>query len=189
MQDQPSMRQACCLKQTIRIGCIHCLPLLENTLILVPKGFGSLFKSITDNYKFENILLNGAELEASLAPKLMICLCYFFCKLRTALALIKATTACRATFKHSPNEPARLARQWVKERGIIVRALIVHIFSGSFGSAVDTFLSRAEFIYLAARLARQWMKERGIIVCTLIVGFIYVTSHAKTFLYGIRSNG
>ena len=79
----------------------------------------------------------------------------------------------------------------MKERGIIVRALSVHIFSGSFGSAVDTFLSRAEFIhvYLAARLARQWMKERGIIVCTLIVGFIYVTSHAKTFLYGIRSNG
>ena len=119
----------------------------------------------------------------------MICLCNFFCKLRTAFALIKATTECRATFKHSPNEPARLARQWVKERGIIVRALSVHIFSGSFGSAVDTFLSRAEFIYLAARLARQWMKERGIIVCTLIVGFIYVTSHAKTFLYGIRSNG
>ena len=141
MQDQPSMRQACCFKQTIRIAFIHCLPLLENTLILVPKGFGSLFKSITDNYKFENILLNGAELEASLAPKLMICLCNFFCKLN------------------------------------------------SFGSAVDTFLSRAEFIYLAARLARQWMKERGIIVCTLIVGFIYVTSHAKTFLYGIRSNG
>ena len=189
MQDQPSMRQACCFKQTIRIAFIHCLPLLENTLILVPKGFGSLFKSITDNYKFENILLNGAELEASLAPKLMIYLCNFFCKLRTAFALIKATTECRATFKHSPNEPARLARQWVKERGIIVRALSVHIFSGSFGSAVDTFLSRAEFIYLAARLARQWMKERGIIVCTLIVGFIYVTSHAKTFLYGIRSNG
>ena len=91
MQDQPSMRQACCFKQTIRklIGFIHCLPLFENTLILVPKGFGSLFKSITDNYKFENILLNGAELEASLAPKLMICLCNFFCKLRTAFALIK----------------------------------------------------------------------------------------------------
>ena len=72
----------------------------------------------------------------------------------------------------------------MKERGIIVRALSVrvHIFSGSFGSAVDKFLWRAEFIYLAARLARQWMKERGIIVCTLIVGFIYVTSHAKTFL-------
>ena len=45
-----------------RVRFIHCLPLLENTLILVPKGFGSLFKSITDNYKFENILLNGAEL-------------------------------------------------------------------------------------------------------------------------------
>ena len=72
MQDQLSMRQACCFKQTIRVGFIHCLPLLENTLILVPKGFGSLFKSITDNYKFENILLNGAEFEASLAPKLMI---------------------------------------------------------------------------------------------------------------------
>ena len=57
-------------------GFIHCLPLFENTLILVPKGFGSLFKSITDNYKFENILLNGAELEASLAPKLMICLLF-----------------------------------------------------------------------------------------------------------------
>ena len=72
----------------------------------------------------------------------------------------------------------------MKERGIIVPALSVrvHIFSGSFGSAVDKFLWRAEFIYLAARLARQWMEERGIIVCTLIVGFIYVTSHAKTFL-------
>ena len=80
MQDQPSMRQACCfmIKQTIRVGFIHCLPLLENTLILVPKGFGSSFKSITDNYKFENILLNGPELEASLAPKLMICVCNFF---------------------------------------------------------------------------------------------------------------
>ena len=77
MQDQLSMRQTCCFKQTIslRVGFIHCLPLLENTLILVPKGFGSLFKSITDNYKFENILLNGAEFEASLAPKLMICVC------------------------------------------------------------------------------------------------------------------
>ena len=89
MQDQLSMRQACCFKQTIRVGFIHCLPLLENTLVLVPKGFGFLFKSITDNYKFENILLNGAELEASLAPKLMICVCNFFCKLRTAFALIK----------------------------------------------------------------------------------------------------
>ena len=89
MQDQLSMRQACCFKQTIRVGCIHCLPLLENTLILVPKGFGSLFKSITDNYKFENILLNGAELEASLAQKLMTCVCNFFCKLRTTFALIK----------------------------------------------------------------------------------------------------
>ena len=74
-----------------------------------------------------------------------------------------ATTECRATFKHSPNEPARLALQWMKERGIIVCALIVgfiylvthlaclarqwknlygakcrvHIFSGSFGLAVD----------------------------------------------------
>ena len=48
-----------------------------------------MFKSITDNYKFENILLNGAELEASLALKLMICVCNFFCKLRTAFALIK----------------------------------------------------------------------------------------------------
>ena len=38
----------------------------------------------------------------------------------------------------------------------------IHVFSGSFGSAVEIFLWRAEFIYLAARLARQWMKERGI---------------------------
>ena len=55
----------------------------------------------------------------------------------------------------------------------------VHILSGSFGSfgsAVEKFLWRAEFIYLAARLARQWMKERGIIVCTLIVGFIYLVA-------------
>ena len=36
-----------------------------------------------------------------------------------------ATTECRATFKHSPNEPARLARQWMKERGIIVCTLSV----------------------------------------------------------------
>ena len=47
---------------------------------------------------------------------------------------------------------------------------------GSFGSAVEKCLWRAEFIYLAARLARQWMKERGIIVCTLIVGFIYLVA-------------
>ena len=50
-----------------------------------------------------------------------------------------------ATFKRSPNEPARLARQWMKERGIIVCALSVG------------------FIYLAARLAQQWIKERRII--------------------------
>ena len=42
---------------------------------------------------------------------------------------------------------ARLARQLMKERGIIVCALSVW------------------FIYLAARLARQWIKERGIIAC------------------------
>ena len=29
-----------------------------------------------------------------------------------------ATTECRATFNHGPNEPARLARQWIKERSI-----------------------------------------------------------------------
>ena len=40
---------------------------------------------------------------------------------------------------------ARFARQWMKERGIIVCTLI------------------AGFIYLVARLARQWIKERGII--------------------------
>ena len=40
---------------------------------------------------------------------------------------------------------ARLVRQWMKERGIIVCTLIVG------------------FIYLVARLARQWIKERGII--------------------------
>ena len=40
---------------------------------------------------------------------------------------------------------ARLARQWMKERGIIVCTLIVG------------------FIYLVARLAWQWIKERGII--------------------------
>ena len=51
---------------------------------------------------------------------------------------IGATTECRATFKHSPNKPARLARQWMKERGIIVCTLSVG------------------FIYLVARLARQW---------------------------------
>ena len=39
---------------------------------------------------------------------------------------------------------ARLARQWMKERGTIVCTLIVG------------------FIYLVARLARQWI-ERGII--------------------------
>ena len=52
-----------------------------------------------------------------------------------------ATTECRATFKHSPNEPARLARQWMKERGIIVCTLSVG------------------FIYLVARLAfSAWLK-------------------------------
>ena len=40
---------------------------------------------------------------------------------------------------------ARLARQWMKERGIIVCTLIVG------------------FIYLVARLAWQWIKKRGII--------------------------
>ena len=58
-----------------------------------------------------------------------------------------ATTECRATFKHSPNEPARLARQWMKERGIIVCALSVG------------------FIYLVARLARlarQWKTFSGV---------------------------
>ena len=60
-----------------------------------------------------------------------------------------------------------------ERREIIVRALSVGfiILSGSFGSAVEKCLWRAEFIHLAARLARQWMKERGIIVCKLIVGF------------------
>ena len=53
---------------------------------------------------------------------------------------------------------ARLARQWMKERGIIVCALSVW------------------FIYLAARLARQWIKERGIIVCALSVWFIYLAA-------------
>ena len=93
------MRQACCFKHTIRAGFIHCLPLLENTLILVPKGFGSLFKSITDNYKFEKILLNGAELEASLAN--------FFCKLRTAFALIKFALACTKTRNTETKPPER----------------------------------------------------------------------------------
>ena len=51
-----------------------------------------------------------------------------------------------------------------------------NIFSGSFGWALEKFLWRAEFIYLAASLARQWMKERRIIVCTLIVGFIYLVA-------------
>ena len=40
---------------------------------------------------------------------------------------------------------ACLARQWMKEQGIIVCTLIVG------------------FIYLVARLARQWIKEQGII--------------------------
>ena len=49
-----------------------------------------------------------------------------------------------ATFKRSPNDPARLARQWMKERGIIVCALSVG------------------FIYLVARLARQWKNFYGV---------------------------
>ena len=53
---------------------------------------------------------------------------------------------------------ARLARQWMKERGIIVCALSVW------------------FIYLAARLVRQWIKERGIIVCALSVKFVYLAA-------------
>ena len=70
-----------------------------------------------------------------------------FIYVRLGLTAEGATTECRATFKHSPNEPARLARQWMKERGIIVCTLSVW------------------FIYLVARLARlarQWI-ERGII--------------------------
>ena len=55
-----------------------------------------------------------------------------------------ATTECRATFKHSPNEPARLAQEWMKERGIIVGTLSVG------------------FIYLVARLARQWKNFYGV---------------------------
>ena len=51
-----------------------------------------------------------------------------------------ATTECRATFNHSPNEPARLARQWMKERGPVNKL----------------YASRVGFIYLTARLARQW---------------------------------
>ena len=57
-----------------------------------------------------------------------------------------ATTECRATFKHSPNEPARLARQWMKERGI-------------------TCMLSVGFIYLVARLARlarQWKNSYGV---------------------------
>ena len=57
---------------------------------------------------------------------------------------VGATTECRATFEHSPNEPARLARQWMKERGIIVCTLSVG------------------FIYLVARLARQWKNFYGV---------------------------
>ena len=63
---------------------------------------------------------------------------------------------------------ARLARQWMKERGMIdiVCTLIVG------------------FIYLVARLARQWMKERGMIVCTLIVGFIYLVARLARLVHG-----
>ena len=46
--------------------------------------------------------------------------------------------------QHSPNEQARLARQWMKERGIIVCTLSVG------------------FIYLVARLARQWKNFYGV---------------------------
>ena len=69
--------------------------------------------------------------------------------------------ALSAEFIYFAARLARLARQWMKERGMIVCTLIVG------------------FIYLVARLARlarQWMKERGMIVCTLIVGFIYLVA-------------
>ena len=52
--------------------------------------------------------------------------------------------ALTAEFIYFAARLARLARQWMKERGMIVCTLIVG------------------FIYLVARLARQWI-ERGII--------------------------
>ena len=78
------------------------------------------------------------------------------------------TTECRATFNHGPNEPARLARQWIKERSIscfcevwgsyIYRLVwLVWLASASKNPALSV-----GFMYLAARLARQWMKERSI---------------------------
>ena len=63
--------------------------------------------------------------------------------------LIGSNYKCRATFNHSPNEPVRLAQQWMKEQGM------------------SCMVSSVEFIYLVAHLAWQWMKEWGI-SCMLI---------------------
>ena len=62
-------------------GFVHCLPLLENTLMLVPKGCSCSFKSSIDN-KFRSFLLKSNVTEESLrkleleevnlAPKLMM---------------------------------------------------------------------------------------------------------------------
>ena len=92
----------------------------------------------------------------------------------------KATTECRATFNHGPNEPARLARQWIKERSIscfcevwgsyIYRLVwLVWLASASKNPALSV-----GFMYLAARLARQWIKERSIsCFCEVWGSYIY----------------
>ena len=56
--------------------------------------------------------------------------------LHSILLNLGATTECRATFKHSPNEPARLARQWMKG--------FIHL------------------VARLARLARQWKNFYGV---------------------------
>ena len=72
-------------------------------------------------------------------PRLENCHCAFPLVQCLPTRIGGATTECRATFKHSPNEPARLARQWMKERGIIVY-LVARL----------------------ARLARQWKNFYGV---------------------------
>ena len=67
-----------------------------------------------------------------------------------------ATTECRAKIK-AISLAARLARQWMKERGMICILVKcwVRIFSGSFGSAVQT-----------SRLV-WWMVKSGPVFCSL----------------------
>ena len=56
-----------------------------------------------------------------------------------------------ATFKHSPNEPARLARQWMKERGIIDHFTVVGLVTWPLNcseAGVDHVLIKTSLLVL-----------------------------------------